>query len=441
MTTPIVDFLREYSLAENARFHMPGHKGTGFFGCEKYDITEIGGADVLYSASGIIAESENNASSLFGTAHTFYSTEGSTLAIKAMLSLAAQNMPDHRIVAARNCHKAFVYAVGWLGLKVDWIYPENNTVYGSAVTPESIEKAILAGEKPCAVYITSPDYLGHISDIQGISRVCQKHSVPLLADNAHGAYTAFLESTLHPIHLGADACCDSAHKTLPVLTGGAYLHISKNAPELFCDYARSALDSFASTSPSYLILQSLDLCNKLLASGYAEKLKKCISKLDDIKQALIDLGISIYKSEPLKFVIETKKIGYIGTELADILRIDNLEVEFSDDDYIVAMFSPDNEDRDFDRLIDAIKKLPKKQPIESKAIYPSIPQKIMSIRSAMLSKSETVYLYEAEGRVCASPTVSCPPAVPVVMSGELVSKEEVLLLEKYGIDKIEVVKI
>ena len=118
MTTPIADFINEYINRSPARFHMPGHKGVGEI--EKYDITEIAGADVLYSATGIIEKSENNAAELFGTAHSFYSTEGSTLAIKAMLFLASQGK-SKTILAARNVHKAFVYGCALLDLKAEWI--------------------------------------------------------------------------------------------------------------------------------------------------------------------------------------------------------------------------------------------------------------------------------------------------------------------------------
>ena len=132
--------------------------------------------------------------------------------------------------------------------------------------------------------------------------------------------------------------------------------------------------------------------------------------------------------------------GYIGSEHADILREAKLEFEYSDDDYIVAMFTPENDDRDYERLIGALVDLEKKPAIESNEICPPKPKKIMSIRSAVLSESETVNVDDANGRICASPTVSCPPAVPVVMSGELISREEIALLKRYVIETVEVVK-
>ena len=245
MKTPIYDFVQSYIQSHTARFHMPGHKGKPYLGCEVGDITEIDGADVLYSACGVIDESECNASALFRTAHTFYSTEGSSLAIRAMLALVREQSAEERplILAARNAHKAFVYGCALLDLQVEWMYPEKaHHVCDATITPHQLQ-AILAEQtkKPSAVYVTSPDYLGNVSDIAGLSAVCDAYGIPLLVDNAHGAYLGFLERSLHPIALGATLCCDSAHKTLPVLTGGAYLHISTKAPKGYAENARKAL--------------------------------------------------------------------------------------------------------------------------------------------------------------------------------------------------------
>ena len=124
MKTPIYDFVKGYVDSEITRFHMPGHKGNGPLGCESLDITEIKGADVLCEAGGIIGESEENASRLFGTAHSFYSTEGSTLAIKAMLAVACAGKQRPLILAARNAHKAFLCAAALLDVDIEWIYPD-----------------------------------------------------------------------------------------------------------------------------------------------------------------------------------------------------------------------------------------------------------------------------------------------------------------------------
>ena len=274
---------------------MPGHKGKNLLGFEDMDITEIVGADSLYEVSGIIRESEQNASELFGC-KTYYSTEGSSQCIRAMMYLislvAAENGERARILAARNCHKTFVSACALIDLDVSWIDACGG--YLSAhLSADDIEKAISAQEKkPHAVYLTSPDYLGSIADVHAISRVCHKHGILLCVDNAHGAYLRFLQKSEHPIDLGADICCDSAHKTLPCLTGGAYLHISDCAHGSFAENAKDALALFGSTSPSYLILQSLDKTNAYIADGYAKKLAVLIHKLSALKERLCNVGYS-----------------------------------------------------------------------------------------------------------------------------------------------------
>ncbi|MBE6610350.1 MAG: amino acid decarboxylase [Ruminococcaceae bacterium] len=461
MKTPIYDFVKRYAASDVSRFHMPGHKGESFLGCEALDITEIDGADVLYSADGIIEESERNASALFGSAHTFYSAEGSSLAIKAMLALAVKGFKGDKggagvngfkgdncgsgvkpvVLAGRNAHKAFIYACALLDIDVKWLYPQNGGHLCSClISPADVEKA-LCGENFCAVYITSPDYLGNIADIGGIAKVCKAKNVPLLVDNAHGAYLSFLPSSLHPIALGADMCCDSAHKTLPVLTGGAYLHISPATDERYVSGARNALSLFASTSPSYLILQSLDLCNRYLADGYKEKLSACVKRVEELKAVLNEKGFVTEPSEPLKLTVNAAKSGYTGKELAEKLRAYNIECEFADDTFLVLMISPANRIIDFDRLRQAFSELPVRTSLmsENDTFFLDNCEQCMTVREAIFGESEMVAVENAVGRICGTPTVSCPPAIPIVVSGERISEKAVKLFKKYGIDKISVV--
>lgn len=436
MTTPVFDFVKRYSESRSARFHMPGHKGREMLGCEAFDITEIQGADVLYSAEGIICESENNLSSIYGTSHSFYSTEGSTLAIKAMLALVSEREGDERplILAARNVHTAFIKACALLDLDVEFIYPEREGhLCECKITAEDVRDAILsATKKPRAVYLTTPDYLGNMLDVAGISAVCREHGLPLLVDNAHGAYLKFLPDDMHPITLGATMCADSAHKTLPVLTGGAYLHISPDFSE-YAERARGALSLFASTSPSYLTLCSLDLCNKRLSEDYPEMISALVGKSAEIRGKIASLGFDVLSGEPLKIVIKE------GTSLADHLRERGIEVEFSDRDYTVLMLSPENCDEEFERLISALSIYKKvKNDRIPMAVKPH--ERVMSIRRAVLSPSQIVSVDEAEGGVCASPTVACPPAVPIVVSGERITKEDIDTFKYYGINSVSIVK-
>ncbi len=440
MKTPIADFIKNYIQMDYSRFHMPGHKGKRILGVEEYDITEISGADVLSTADGIIQESENNASLIFDTGHSFYVTQGSTTAICAMLALIKKNDERTFVLATRNVHKAFVHACALLDLDVGWLMPEHNScILRCEVTGDLVEQQILkSGKKPAAVYVTSPDYLGHIQNISEISEVCRRYGIVLLVDNAHGAYLKFLGK--HPIELGATACCDSAHKTLPVLTGGAYLHISKSAPESFTQNARDKIALFSSTSPSYLILQSMDMCNLYLYKDYKKEIFDCIKRIDAVKAYIKSKGFCVISSEPLKIVIDAYSSGYSGNELFSELRKFGIESEFCDNDYVVLMVTPQNNERDFKRIENAFSKLEPTKCGFRKSI--AIPEPIieMSIREAVLASSEVLDIGLCENRICAAPTVSCPPAVPVAVSGERITGEIIDIFKYYGIEKIRVVK-
>ncbi len=444
MNTPVCDFVNEYVSKNSVRLHMPGHKGLGSLGFEDKDITEISGADSLYEADGIIKISESNASMLFGC-DTFYSTEGSSQCIRAMVYLACVYAKSSGrkplIFAGRNAHKTFLSACALTDAEVVWLCNKNGGSYLSCeITADDIEKSLLVAEEmPAAVYLTSPDYLGNMPDIKSISAVCKKHGVLLLVDNAHGAYLEFLPESLHPIKLGADICCDSAHKTLPVLTGGAYLHISPDKAKNFSDKAKTSLALFGSTSPSYLILQSLDATNKYIADGYREKLAEFVKSVDTLKEKLIDNGYTLCGNEPLKITIAAKEFGYYGCKIAGLLEEKNIICEFADKDFIVFMLTPET-GNGIEILEKALLSIPKKAEIAETPPEFSLPEKAMCIREAVFSMSETIPVNESEGRILATANVACPPAVPIVVCGEKIDKKAMECFEYYGIKEVNVIK-
>lgn len=422
---------------------MPGHKGTSFLGLEHLDITEIDGADSLYEASGIIAQSEANASQLFGC-KTLYSTEGSSQCIRAMLYLvqlyARQNGRNPRVAAGRNAHKTFLTAAALLDLDVDWLYPKINTGYLSCcLTAEDISSYLdKVAEKPVAIYLTNPDYLGNLVDVASIADVCHQNGVLLAVDNAHGAYLKYLSQSQHPMDLGADLCCDSAHKTLPVLTGGAYLHLSEECASLFGAQAKHAMAIFGSTSPSYLILQSLDQANAYLDT-YKETLAPFLEQVYTVKKALQDYGYSLFGNEPLKITIAAKPYGYKGTALAEILGRQGIVPEFADSDYLVLMLTPETGREGLERLKTVLMQVPKREALLDNApsLQPAV--QAMSIREAMLSCSEVIPVSECLGRILAVPTVGCPPAVPIVACGERIDSHAIRCFDYYGIQECCVV--
>ena len=446
MKTPIFDFANKYADSDSLRLHMPGHKGKAVLGVEGLDITEITGADVLYNAKGIIKESEENAASLFGTKRTLYSAEGSSLAIRAMVylikmqALSLGNKP--LLLAARNAHKAFVTALGLLDVQVEWMLPDDaQSLISCNITAEYLDSRLSdMKEKPSAVYVTSPDYLGNILNISELSHVCKKHGVLLAVDNAHGAYLKFLPDDIHPITLGADICCDSAHKTLPVLTGGAYLHVSPSLAETFGNNVKTALSLFGSTSPSYLILQSLDCANKYISEGYPERLDEFCREVERQRKVLCGHGFVFSGNEPLKLTIKTKEYGYLGTELAKILEEKNIVCEFADSDYLVLMLTPEISSEGLCKMSEALLSVPKKEPLKEAPPLFKKPKRVMPIREALFSPCERISVSHSVGRVLASPSVGCPPAVPIVVCGEKIDEGAAKCFEYYGIEEVYVVK-
>ena len=435
ISTPVCDFVRAYAAAEPVRLHMPGHKGRGILGCESLDITEIRGADDLYHPEGILARSEENASRLFGCP-TVYSCEGSSLCIRAMLYLAyTEGGCRGRCLAGRNAHKSFLNTAILLDFPIKWLWAGKDYL-SCPVTAEQVERAIQEEpEKPFALYLTSPDYLGNQLDLDAIGTVCQRYGVPLLVDNAHGAYLKFLPQSRHPMDFGAALCCDSAHKTLPVLTGGAYLHFRQEA---MGQKVKDAMALFGSTSPSYLILQSLDRANPYLET-LPQGLLALAPNIAALKGSLLARGFTLAGDELLKLTVRTDLWGYSGEELGGILEKQNIYCEFQDESHIVFMFTPENTRQDFAALRAALEAIPRRESRE-KILPLCWPEPVLSPRAAAFSRKVTLPVDQAAGRILAAASVSCPPAVPLIMCGERISEELVPVLKALGMEFVTVVE-
>lgn len=441
MQTPIYDYVRAYAKADAVRLHMPGHKGRGIGGdwlsaVYPLDITEIDGADSLYDAAGIILESERNAASLFGTAATCYSAEGSSLAIRAMLAMMKQER--RTVVAVRNVHRSFLSACVLLGLNVRWVYPEyTGGILSGEISPKAVEAVLRQVDGPACVYLTSPDYLGKCAHIAAIKAVCSRYQATLLVDNAHGAHLALFEPSRHPIALGADLCCDSAHKMLPALTGAAYLHVGN--PD-YADRAKAAMALFGSTSPSYLILASLDLCNRYLEVQARPALKSVLRRLKLLRERCAPFVF--YPGEELHLTICAAESGIDGHRLAQLLRAQGMIPEYYDHEFVVLLCSPATTDSELGKLEETLCGIVPLLGEKMETEPFSAPQLITarSMRNAALGEYETISVEEASGRICAGVRVPCPPALPIAVSGEVIDDTCVNIFKRYGILRVDVVK-
>ena len=254
-------------------------------------------------------------------------------------------------------------------------------------------------------------------------------------------------------------CCDSAHKTLPVVTGGAYLHLAHDAPVQDEAAVRGALALFGSTSPSYLILQSLDACNAVLAGEYPRRLVQCCVALEGLRRSLnkaaaarqcpVPLAVAGAQQEPMKLTLDAAALGCTGTALADALRRAQLECEYADPRYVVLMFTPENPPQDYTRLQATLEQLlaavpaglprPENRAGEFAALQQQAVQRC-TIRQAVLGAQVRIPVHKALGRVCAMPTVSCPPAIPVAVSGEEITPAAIVLMQRYGIEELSVLR-
>lgn len=442
MNTPIYDFIKKYGCGNTLRLHMPGHKGTFLNALPQelfsLDITEIKGADSLFEAEGIIAESERNMSRLYESCATAYSTAGSTLCIQAMLTLMKRE--GRKIFAVRNVHRAFLNACALLDLDVEWLMPHySGGLLSGELSLALAEERLSKCEEPCCIYVTSPDYTGKLADIKALSQICHKYGARLLVDNAHGAHLAFFSESLHPIALGADLCCDSAHKMLPALTGAAMLHSSC---EEYAKELKPAMGLFGSTSPSYLVMASLDLCTDYIDRRIRDDICENTAHLARLRESFGDMLV-FAESEPFHITVNAAQSGLDGNELAEKLRDMGAECEYADGDIVILLMSPVNSEEDFIRLEHALRDAAAKCGRSASRVCEEFslpePVKAMSIREAVFAPSEDIPVEDAEGRVCAAVKVPCPPAVPVAVSGEIITRRHIEVFRRYGIRTVNIV--
>lgn len=447
---PLGSALRRHAAQGRVSMHTPGHKGRYAHLAKltaRHDLTELPDTDALFECDGVIRSAEKKAAQVFGARYTAFSAGGCTLAIQGMLGAAARCSESKRIIMARNCHRAAVSACALLGLEPTWVYP---TPTGDGLpgqpTAQSIAAALAENGGVCAVYVTSPDYYGVLADIEAIAVVCREKSVPLLVDNAHGSHLAAFGR--HPLQKGASMTACSAHKTLPVLTGGALLNVSD---ERFIPYIKPAMALFGSTSPSYLVMASLEQACCWLERKGRREFERLAGRVEAIRERAQKAGFDIPEahgtslSDPTRITLLTARMGLTGDEAAQRLRECGVEPEHSDAVSVVLIATPFNSASELRRLERAIAKAargakPAAETAQKSEQWSGSAERVMSVREAVTAPGESVSVQEAVGRISAQTVSVCPPGIPIVMPGERINGQAQRLLSKAGLECVEVVR-
>ena len=426
---PIENALNEYIGKDLSRFHMPGHKGAeNFPEYFKFDITEVEGADSLFESAEAIFETEKRFAKIYGAGASLLSAGGSTLCIQAMLATVLN--PKDEIIIARNCHAAAVNTIALLDLEPIWINPRDL---------KGAEAAFSEHPEAKAIYLTSPDYFGVLSDIEAFAKLAHEHEAKLLVDNAHGAHLHFTPIEMHPIALGADMCADSLHKSLPVLTGGAILHLKDGDLR---ETAKQKMRLFGSTSPSYLIMLSADRCAEYLETKAKYDFAMLNGKVANLRYKAFEHGLApkTRNVEPARLTLSVKSTEMTGEEFGKKLREHGIEPEYVNDEWAVLMASPFNTERDFERVANFIEETFGNGFSAFEEKLSSMPEKAMSVRNAVFAETEEVETENAIGRIAARLNLPCPPCIALAVPGEVIDEKIAKLLVKYGIHRINVVK-
>ena len=450
-TKTLLELLEAYGRGDTYPFHMPGHKRR--LGPEQLqnviamDITEIDGFDNLHDPQGILRDAQERAAHLYHSEETYFMVNGSSGGLLAAIAACCRNGGE--IAVARNCHQSVYHALEIQQLQPVYIYPQFNacTEICEGIYPQDVEKLWITNPNIQAIVITSPTYEGVVSDIRKICQIAHTHGTPVIVDEAHGAHLTF-----HPyfpesaVDCGADLVIQSTHKTLPMLTQTALLHINGSLVDR--DRVRGMLKIYQTSSPSYLLMGSIDAGLGMIAAGRKELFDGYTGRLEAMRCCLrhmkhlrlLDEGMltpgSCAGYDRSKLLILTRDSGLSGPDLYRLLlKRFHLQMEMVTAGGVLAMTSIGDDDSGYDRLINALITIDREAgpASEKKDLLPDLPhaESILSIYDASLADREIVKLSESSGRVSASYIYLYPPDIPIVTPGELLTDAVISILSYY----------
>lgn len=452
--TPFFDAVKMIENRGITPFDVPGHKrGKGLTELKDYvgekmfqlDINAMVELDNIFNPTGVIKEAEELAADLYGVDSSFFLVNGTTSGLQTMLMTMCRH--DDQIILPRNVHRSITAGLILSGAIPSYIQPEFNSKYGIAlgITPESVGKAIKDNPKAKVLLVVNPTYYGFASNIKKIFEIAHAHGLYVIVDQAHGSHFAFHdELPLCSLKAGADMAALSLHKTGGSLTQSSLLMINNSSIDH--DVVRTYLNLIQTTSPSHILLCSIDIARKQLALKGRSMLEKVlevaryaraeINKLDSFYAFGPDqVGQpGAYNFDETKLPIYVKETGLTGYEIRDILYYDyRIQVELADLYNILCIISLGDDYGSVNRLIEALRDIEKNyQGGKHEEFFQKeliIPEVIVSPRDAFYSKKKTVRLEEAVGSISGEAVMAYPPGIPIVAPGEKITKEIVDYIE------------
>lgn len=447
--TPIYSAIKAYTGTVPLPFHMPGHKmGAGipdeFLGeIEKLDLTEIPGTDNLHAPTGAIKEAQELAAMAFGARKSFFLVNGCTVGLHA--AIAAMCRPGQRLIVGRDCHRAVMNGMLLSAVNPLYVLPEYSEEFGinTGITAPAIERALDAAPDAVGVLITRPNYYGVCSDIEAIAKIVHMRGKLLVVDEAHGSHLTF--SSRLPVcalEAGADICIQSAHKTLPAFTQGAYLHTGSDRVDL--QRLQYFLDIYQTTSPSYIIMAYLDIAREVMQKCGESLLNGLLDIIDARSREMVTSGIKLlgkadltgFEHDTTRITVNTSKIGMTGYCAEKLLREKyNIQVEMSDLSNIVCISTVADNSESMGRLFSGLSHLNRYIMQDEAPVLPvfsglKLPGHAMVPSEILNAKTERIPLINAPGRISREIISPYPPGMALVCPGEIFSSEMVEFLEE-----------
>ncbi len=455
--TPLFDGLIRHAQKNPVQFHIPGHKkGAGidptfrnFIGDNalSIDLINIGPLDDLHSPKGIIKQAQDLAAEAFGADHTFFSVQGTSGAIIAMIMSVCG--PGDKIIVPRNVHKSVMSAIVFSGAIPIFIHPEIDEQLGIShgITTEAVEHALERHPDSKGLLVINPTYFGIAADLKKIVDIAHSYNIPVLVDEAHGVHIHFHDDLpLSAMQAGADMAATSVHKLGGSMTQSSILNMREGL--VSAKRVQSILSMLTTTSTSYLLLASLDVARKRLATEGTVLVEKTINLAQSIRsrvnqiENILCVGEEIlnskaaYDFDPTKLIISVKDLGITGYAVEKWLRENyNVEVEMSDLYNILCIVTPGDTETEAEILIKALQHLSREfqhsgETIHTKVLLPDIPVLSLTPRDAFYADTESIPIEESVGRIIAEFVMVYPPGIPIFIPGEIITEENIKYIQK-----------